>query len=258
MKTILLLIISFLAINFANAQYATNFNCADCSSINHELFTELDAGKIIVLCWVMPCGSCVGPSKTTYAVVESFKTTNPNKVFMYLCDDVANTSCTSLNSWANSNSLTNAIRFSDAKIKMTDYGTTGMPKIVVVGSSNHKVYYNSNNTVNGTTLQTAINTAISESTVNEIEISENKSNINLFPNPSKSISNLNIYLEKTTAVEISIYNQVGQKVTNVFNGKLNAGENNLELNTSELSAGLYFININDSEGFKVIKLIVSK
>jgi len=259
MKTSLFILVTFLAINFANAQYATNFNCADCAGTSHDLFTELDAGKIVVFCWVMPCGSCVPVSKTTYAVVQTFATSNPDKVVMYLCDDDALTSCTSLSGWANTNKLYNAKVFSNATIDMLDYGAYGMPKVTVVGTKNHKVYFTAENTINGTALQTAINTAIAETTTSGINEIENKSfDANLTSNLSNSVSNLNINLIKNSKIKIEIYNQIGQKVLEVYNGKLNEGENNLEINTSELSAGLYFININDSESSKIIKLIVSK
>lgn len=33
---------------------ATDFTVNDCGGTSHNLFTELDAGKVIVLCWPMP------------------------------------------------------------------------------------------------------------------------------------------------------------------------------------------------------------
>jgi hypothetical protein len=150
------LLTAVLMSNILNAQTAVNFTCKDCNDITHDLFTELDTGSIIVLCLVMPCGGCVAGSLTTYNVVESFKDAYPGKVFMYLCDDYADTNCASLTAWGNSNSLTNTIKFSDAKINMLDYGSTGMPKVVVLGNPEHKVYFNANNSVNPTDLQTAI------------------------------------------------------------------------------------------------------
>ena len=181
MKKHFLTMVLSVATVLASAQTATNFNCNDCSNVPHELFAELDAGKVIVLVWVMPCGACTGPSLTTYNVVESYQSSNPDKVRMYLCDDFANTSCTSLNSWKNSTGLTNAVTFSDAAINMGDYGSAGMPKIVVLGGGGHTVFYNVNNTVNITDLQDGIDAALLATGIQEQ--SELASSLNVYPDP---------------------------------------------------------------------------
>src|SRR5258706_1435857 len=163
MKKFTLLFFMLLAAGFAGAQsVAKNFNCNDCNSNNHDLFTELDAGKVIVLCWVMPCSLCSGPASSANSIVNSFATSNPGKVKFYLVDDVANTSCSSLNSWGASTGLTNYTSFSNSSIKMTDYGITGMPKIVVLsGGSSHLVYFNQSDSLNTVTFNAAIKNAIS-------------------------------------------------------------------------------------------------
>src|SRR5438128_5107173 len=141
-----LLTILFAAVTATSmAQTATDFTADDCGGTSHNLFTELDSGKVIVLVWVMPCGACTGAALTTYNVVESYQSANPNTVYMYLCDDYANTSCSSLNSWGTSAGIaesSSSLRFSDAAINLTDYGSAGMPKIVVVGGTDHTVFYN--------------------------------------------------------------------------------------------------------------------
>ena len=149
---------------------ATNFTCNDCSAVPHELFKDLDSGKVIVLVWVMPCGACTGPAITSYNIVKSYQATNPNKVYFYLSDDLGDTDCLSLASWCVSNGIDASLfslRFSNAVIKMSNYGSFGMPKIVVLAGSDHKVLYNINNTVNSKDLQNAINTGLSLTATNE-------------------------------------------------------------------------------------------
>ena len=196
MKKTLLVSITALMLSTGFAQTATNFNCNDCDGVNHDLFTELDAGKVIVICWVMPCGSCVGPSLTTSNVVQSFQTSHPDKVFMYMVDDYANTNCNSLNSWANNNNINPASVFSNAAIKMSDYGSPGMPKVVVVGDVNHAVFYNANNSVNATALQEAINTAITSTTTGVAVDKAAFSSVEFFPNPSSTSSSIVFSLDK--------------------------------------------------------------
>lgn len=241
--------------NLIFAQTATNFTCKDCAGVEHNLFSELEAGKVIVLCWVMPCGTCLGPSLTTYNVVQSYQSQYPGKVIMYAVDDYANTSCTSLNSWVNGNNMTNTTKFSNTAIKMMDYGSNGMPKVVVLAGAEHKVYYNANNTVNSTNLQTAINLAISETT----GINDNISNpikANIYPNPISSTANLNVNFEENTSVEIYITNQLGQKLNTIFKGNVIKGDNKFEINTNELNKGLYYINIKHNNETSVLKMMV--
>src|SRR5207249_4420212 len=98
MKKSLLTLLSaiFIGVNVF-AQTAPDFTALDCNGVSHNLYTELNSGKVIVLNWVMPCSACVGPSLTAYNVVKSYASSN---VLHYLIDDAGNTSCTSLSSWA--------------------------------------------------------------------------------------------------------------------------------------------------------------
>jgi hypothetical protein len=181
MKKLLLLIILFAALGSSQAQTATNFTCNDCSGVSHDLFSECDAGNVVVLCWVMPCNSCVGGALTCNNVCQSF----PNNVLFYVIDDYGNTNCTSLNSWATSNNITPTATFSNASIDMLDYGSTGMPKAVVIGGPNHTVFYNANNSFNGTAIQTAINQAMTATTIKEEDMTV--SSISVYPVPARDI-----------------------------------------------------------------------
>ena len=101
-KTLLTVLLAAFA-KFTFATFATDFTATDCASTSHNLFTELAAGKVVVITWVMPCGACItGASNASNAVIA---VGNPNVVF-YLVDDAGNTNCSSLNSWASTNSIT--------------------------------------------------------------------------------------------------------------------------------------------------------
>lgn len=143
------------------AQNATNFSVKDCSGQQYTLFDELNAGKVVILTWTMPCGSCVLPLKTTYNVVQSFQSSHPGIVHMLMADDYANTSCASIDQWALSNGMPNTRRFSNPAIRMLDYVSNGMPKVVVIGGPEKQVFYNANDAVDHVALQAAIQSAIS-------------------------------------------------------------------------------------------------
>jgi len=252
MKKILFFLASLLISIFGSAQ-VPNFNSNDCNGTNYDLYTQLDAGKVIVVCWVMPCSSCIAGAKTSYNVVQSFQSSNPNKVFLYLCDDLGDTPCASVNSWANSNSIpasAASLRFSNAAINMTNYGTSGMPKITVFGGSSHSIFYNVNGSVVGTELQTAISSALNANSIEESGAIT--SEISLFPNPANAFLHLSFSLAKQSVVNIEMYNILGEKVYSNTD-KFNKGINKLDIATNKLNNGIYFVRISDTIGSKTIK-----
>lgn len=247
-----------MSINFATAQTATNFNCSDCSSTNHDLFTELNSGQVIVIAWVMPCGACISGALAGQTACQSFSTSNPGMVSFYCADDVANTSCTTLSSWCTTNGITAATKFSNSAVNMSNYGTSGMPKVVVLGGASHTVYYNQNGgAITQSGIQNAISTALA---ANVTGVKETESgafaSANIYPNPSNTSSSLSCNLSKESKVKIEIQNVLGQKISEVFNGDLKKGENTININTTELGSGNYFVNISDGNSSKKIKMIV--
>lgn len=196
-----LLVILFIPIVQVFGQTAVNFNATDCNGVSHDLFSELDDGKVIVLCWVMPCYSCIQPSKTTYNKVNEFSTSHPNKVHFYLCDDFGTTNCQTLEGWATDNGMSLQpfmSIFSDSTIKMMDYGSNGMPKIVVVGGSAHTVFYNANNTVDVIQLESAINNAIAASGFKSLNINT----VAVYPNPAQAFVNITIPANESGTIRI--------------------------------------------------------
>lgn len=256
-KTILALLIIIFSVAI-KGQTATNFNCADCKGTSIDLFSKLDSGKVIVLCWVMPCGTCIPAAKTTYNVVESFQTTYPGRVFYYLCDDYANTTCTTLNGWANSNSIPTmdfSTRFSNASIKMADYGSTAMPKVVVLGGSAHSVFYNVDNVVDPTAMVNAINNALAAPSGVESTNME-KAELNVYPNPANNLMNLSFVLNKSSNVSVEVVNSLGQSVYSKVEA-FNSGKNTLAINTNDFANGVYFLKISDEMGTKTLKFSIT-
>lgn len=259
MKKLLLLISSCLLTISTIGQTASNFNANDCASVNHDLFTELNAGKVVVIVWVMPCSSCISGALSAQSAVQSFSASNPGQVVYYVADDYGNSTCSTISSWCTTNGIMPTAKFTNSVVSMSPYGAAGMPKAVVLGNSSHTVYFNVNGSGNITVsgLQTAINNALSSIAAG---VNENESTVfssaKVFPNPSNSSCSLTFNLVKDSKVKIEIENQLGQKVSDVFNGDLQKGENNINVSTSEISSGNYFINFSDGETSKKLKLVI--
>jgi len=256
MKKIVTLTALFFASLSLFSQTATDFTATDCSGNTVNLFSELNSGKVIVLCWVMPCGSCVGPSLTTMNVVESFSTSHPDAVDMYLVDDYANTACSVLQNWKNNSGLTGSMKvFSDAAINPSAYGTVGMPKVVVLGGASHAVFYNENDVVNATDLQSAINAALQT-----IGIKENNgiaSSMVVYPNPSSGNSTLNFSLAESAQTEIELIDMRGSIVKEIYVGKLAQGEHSIRFSTDEIKKGSYILRVSTGSGSSYLDLVIT-
>src|SRR5574337_663716 len=141
MKQKLLSFASALLLGFSlHAQTATEFISTDCAGNVHDLFADLNAGKVVVLTWVMPCSGCIAPANQAYAMVQSYSFNYPGRVEFWIADDYGNLSCSALGNWVSSNGM-HCPCFSDSTIRMSDYGPYGMPQTVVLGGWDHHVFY---------------------------------------------------------------------------------------------------------------------
>lgn len=68
-------------------------------------------------------------------------------------------------------------------------------------------------------------------------------NINIYPNPIHQTAQLNFQLKESSQVEWSIYNLTGSKVMDSPNQIMNAGEQNINIQTNDLEDGIYFLNL---------------
>jgi hypothetical protein len=259
MKKLLLILFLLNCINFAFSQtIATNFNVADCAGTNHDLFAELDAGKVIVISFVMPCGSCIGPSLSANSKVKSYATSDPGRVNFYIADDYANTNCTSLTSWANTNGMTGVPVFSSTVVKMSDYGTAGMPKVVVIAGKDHSILFNQDNTINTTELTDAINKGLSLTPNGIADNSVPDFKLELFPNPLKTDKiALNYSLNENSDVIVELYNALGSIEQIAIFEKQTPGKHEAILNFEGLSNGVYLVKFNAENSSKTLKIIIA-
>lgn len=259
MRTILLLGVSvFFSLNTFEAfcqTTATDFTANDCAGASHNLFSELDAGKIIVIAWVMPCGSCGAPALAAFNAVKSFDSSHPGRVSFYLVDDYANTSCATLTSWGNNNSMSSATKFSDATISMSDYGVDGMPKIVVLGGTDHAIAYNKNSGVTTSNVQSAINSLLLANNIDKLTLNTD-SQTKVFPNPADKTIQV-LFKEKVNEkVKFELINLDGSLVKSYENIE-NNGLESISLNLDEtIMNGHYFLKIIRFETYEIIKISV--
>jgi len=259
MKKILLintLLFFSMGIIFAQTT-ATNFTTDDCSGVSHNLFNELDAGNVIVIGWVMPCGPCATYTIPAYSAVQSFATSHPGRVHFYLVDDFANTACPTLVNWGNSNNMPLNTTFSSTDISMSDYGTNGMPKVVVLGGSSHTIYYNENNAQpTFTGVLNAINVALAPPLAIEQSVS-NKFKISTYPNPVNNMLNVSYTKIQSSLINFTIVDVLGKVVLSIEEDtSYLKGEATKSINVSTLDNGNYFMKISSEGAVESLPFVV--
>jgi hypothetical protein len=182
MKKVKLLLLALGLSLAAQAQTTgTDFSSNDCAGNNHQLFAELNDGKVVILCWVMPCIHCVDPALAASAVVKSYDSLFPGKVVFYMLDDYGNSNCSALQTWADENGITPNAMFSNSSISMSAYGSAGMPKTVVLAGNEHKVHLNNNGDLNYSMLKNAVSNALVTANASTLDL---YTQWDLSPNPS--------------------------------------------------------------------------
>ncbi len=243
----------------------TDFTASDCSSTSHTLFTELNAGKVVVLVWVMPCGACISDAKAGYDAAQSFATSNPNKVLYWLVDDAGNTTCSSLSSWASTNAIgptSSTVAFfgnSGNAISEANYGGTGMPHVVVMGGTDHHIYFNQKNgSGSGSAITTAINQAIAATTAGVGQVSSGNGAITLFPNPAKDQISVRYQLSQTSNVSIDVFNIQGERVQATSIANQPSGEQTTDLKfNGTLPNGVYSLRVSTNTESQTIRFTIA-
>lgn len=78
------------------------------------------------------------------------------------------------------------------------------------------------------------------------------------PNPFNPATEIRFALPKSSNVELSIYNMLGEKVKTIASGIMNAGEHKVSFNAANLSSGVYFYKLTTESNSSIKKMILMK
>jgi hypothetical protein len=79
-----------------------------------------------------------------------------------------------------------------------------------------------------------------------------------YPNPFNPSTTIKFSLPEATDVTVTIYNTLGQKVTELVNAKLNAGRYSYQWNASNIATGMYIYELRANDFVSVKKMILIK
>lgn len=95
--------------------------------------------------------------------------------------------------------------------------------------------------------------------IKENNINTTIGSVSLYPNPAADLLNIDVLLNSNEKVTVSIFDITGKLVSTVIeNSEMNAGTNTVNVSTSNLSNGLYFVSISAGSFVQTQKLVISK
>ncbi len=97
------------------------------------------------------------------------------------------------------------------------------------------------------------------SEINAIDkVSHNNIQLSAFPNPFKKQTTINYSLAKTENISLIVYNITGDMVKPLLNETQSPGSYQVNMNATDLSAGIYFCHLITPGETKIIKLFIEK
>jgi hypothetical protein len=78
------------------------------------------------------------------------------------------------------------------------------------------------------------------------------------PNPFNPTTQISFVLAKAGEVNVSVYNTLGQKVAELINGKMSAGNHSVKFDANDFASGFYFYTLRTNDYNKTMKMILIK
>jgi thiol-disulfide isomerase/thioredoxin len=224
---------------------AMNFNRPDCNGTMRNLYSDLDAGNVVIIeFFMLSCGSCITAGSKLEQMKTKLNTEFPGKIKSYAIGYSNSYSCINIKNWVNNNGFT-SIPMDSGAAQVAYYGGMGMPTVVVIGGTDHKVLgapYIGFSTSDTTTAAGDIRNFFATTGISEKNGVEGK--LEFFPNPASTELNINLILNKPSEVRMDITDLAGRIVKPVENRFLTSVETKVDI--SGLPAGVYFLRINSN------------
>ena len=223
---------------------AMQFSGQDCDGNAVDLFADLDAGKAVILHFYMPsCGSCPPPASKIQMMANNINEMHPGMVKGYAFPFQNSTTCDYSATWVSGNNLSDLYAPMDSgAAQVSHYGGFGMPTVVLLGGSDHRVMFSS------LSFSSSDTTEMRDSIMNLIEGTTGIANpgivpaFQVFPNPADQNVSVNLNVKESSDVVIDILDVTGRQIALLMNEK-QSGIVTKQFGTSSLSNGNYLIRM---------------
>lgn len=255
-KKLPLLVLVFgilLNIKVTGQETAMDFDQADCAGTQHHLFTELEAGKVVVLEFVMlNCAPCITATKALEKIIGAYPAEDKDRIEIYSMGFLNSYTCAQMNAWRTNNSFTHEV-FTGGEQQVLYYGGMGMPTIVIVGSNQHKVYYKTSGytTSLDPQIRAAIDSALTYSALG-IQETFGCDKFSVYPTISSEDFTITVKNVPDNSV-VTIFSITGQAITSLPVDQ----QGKYTIEGDKMPSGFYIARLKTgnsySEGIKLIK-----
>ncbi len=80
--------------------------------------------------------------------------------------------------------------------------------------------------------------------------------LNIYPNPAKTSTNLNVNIAKAGHVAINLVDVSGRQLKQLMNANVKSGEFSLTVNTAGIASGVYYVRMITNDETLNTKLVV--
>lgn len=234
------------------------FSGKDCNGNSVDLFADLDAGKVVILHFFMPsCGSCPPPAQKIQAMANNINKTHPGKVKGYAFPFQNSTTCSYAATWVSSNGLGTLYTAMDSgAAHVAHYGGFGMPTVVVLGGTDHKILFStmSFSTSDTTEMRDKILALLGTTGIADLPSAVNA--FSVYPNPASDNVSINLDLKEASNLLIDVTDITGKQVAVILNEKQN-GVVTKQFSTSSLPNGNYFVRLQVDGKTATQKLVIN-
>lgn len=224
---------------------AMDFQGDDCNGNPVHLFQDLDEGKAVVLFYYMDnCGSCPPPAQKIQAMANKIIASYPGKVKAYAYPYQDEITCSYSASWTTASNLPLYAPMDSGEAQIAYYGGFGMPTVVLVGGTDHRVLWSTQDfmTSDTTIMRDSILGLFTSTSI--MEISTPVNSLEIYPNPTSDEINIQFAIHENAEIFFEIIDVSGRKVYEGKHENVIAGLVSRKINLSEIPTGNYLIQIN--------------
>ena len=248
-------------VGVCNAQVtAMDFQRMDCNGNMQHLYADLDAGNAVILEFFMQnCTPCINAGNKLEMMKSDLLTEFPGKVKSYAIGYTNSYSCASNLNWVTSNGFT-SIPMDSGATQVAYYGGFGMPTIVILGGTDHRVLgsaYIGFTTSDTTQMASDIRAFLSTPTGTDPGL-EATGGISLYPNPTRGDISLSLNAAEPGSLSMEVMDLAGRKVMYTEPEMIAAGPSTRQLKIAQLPAGTYLLRTNLNGALQVQRFTVAR
>ncbi|MDH4471203.1 MAG: T9SS type A sorting domain-containing protein [Fluviicola sp.] len=252
---------------------APDFTATDINGNSHNLYTYLNAGKVVLLdvsaTW---CGPCWGFHTNQYLedLYAEYGPAGTNEVVVLFYEgdaatnaqDLDGTDGASQGDWITGTPYP-IINESPVQISLNIYAPLGFPTINVICPSDKIIKWDLWDSQAGTpaaslaNMRTKVQEVIDDCAM-AADVTENSLlEASVAPNPTTGATTIRFNATTAEKATVSVYSVSGALVSTTLYDVVN-GANAIEINLSEMEAGTYFVKVNSSEAVSNMIPVVKK